>query len=174
MKALCNLDRHPPLANHGSNCTGWYVTVNITCNSQKSQTSPYRALMRHSLTLLHFIVHRRAGVLCSDSQSCCQGSDWWILMKSLENLILARWLNTLESFRFFFFLSTHYPEESYFIQKCFAFDMCRRFCWRFDWISEFFVLYKGFGLVNLFQQFFLKQNLDRFNLRKDCLNLTLM
>lgn len=32
--------------------------------------------MRHSLTLLHFIIHRLAGVLCSDSESCCQSLDY--------------------------------------------------------------------------------------------------
>lgn len=76
LKTLYNLDRHTPLANHGFNCAGWYVTVNITCNSHNSWPSPYRAVLRHSLTLLHFIIPRLAGVLCSDSESCCQGSDY--------------------------------------------------------------------------------------------------
>ena len=34
------------------------------------------AVMRHSLTLLRFIIRRLAGVLCSDSEFGCQGSDY--------------------------------------------------------------------------------------------------
>ena len=75
-KNYCNLDRHTPLANHGSSCRGWYVSVNIVCNSHNSSQSPYQAVMRHSLTLLHFIIDRLAVVLCSDSTSCCQCSDY--------------------------------------------------------------------------------------------------
>lgn len=76
LKTPCNLDRHTPLANHGFNCRGWYVNVNITCSSHNSRLGPYRAVVRHSLTPLRFIIHRRAGVLCSDRESCCQGSDY--------------------------------------------------------------------------------------------------
>lgn len=53
---LCNLDRRTPLANHGFNWAGWYVTVNITCNSHNSRAGPYRAVNEtfpHSSTLYH-------------------------------------------------------------------------------------------------------------------------
>lgn len=76
LKYHCNLDKHTPLANHGFNCADWYVTVNITFNSQSNWLSPYQAVMRHSLTLLRFIIHRLAAVLCSDSKSCCQCTDY--------------------------------------------------------------------------------------------------
>lgn len=68
--------------------------------------------MRHSLTLLHFIIHSLAGVLCSDSESHCQHQHGVLIdspMKSLENLILAQHqLNTLESF-FWFFVIHRWP-----------------------------------------------------------------
>lgn len=75
LKYHCNLDKHTPPANHGFNCTAWYVTANITCNSWSSWLSPYRAVMRHSLTLPRFITLRLTAVLCTDSGSCCQSSD---------------------------------------------------------------------------------------------------
>ncbi len=76
LKTLCNLNRHAPLANHCFSCWGWYVNANIMCNSHNSWLCPYRAVMRRSLTLLHFIILRLAGVLRSDSKSCCQGLDY--------------------------------------------------------------------------------------------------
>lgn len=89
LNTLCNLDKHMPLVNHGSNCTGRYVTVNMTCNSQKSWPCPYRDIMRHSLTLERFITQRLVGVLCLDSQYSCRVQTVMDpLIKSLEILIL--------------------------------------------------------------------------------------
>lgn len=67
--------------------------------------------MRHSLTLLHFIIHSLAGVLCSDSESHCQHQHGILIdspRKSLENLFPAHQLNTLESF-FYTYITHRWP-----------------------------------------------------------------
>lgn len=54
--AHCNLDRHTPLVNHGSNCAGRYVTVNITYNSHNRSQSPLSGpdeTFPHSFALYH-------------------------------------------------------------------------------------------------------------------------
>lgn len=54
---------------------GWYVTVNVTNCSHNCCLGPYQAVLRRSLTPLHFIIPRLASVLGSDSGFCYGFTD---------------------------------------------------------------------------------------------------
>lgn len=54
---------------------GWYVTVNVTNCSHNCCPGPYQAVLRRSLTPLHFIIPRLVSVLGSDSGFCYGFTD---------------------------------------------------------------------------------------------------
>lgn len=54
---------------------GWYVTVNVTNSSHNCCLASYQAVLRRSLTPLHFIIPRLASVLGSDRKFCYGFTD---------------------------------------------------------------------------------------------------
>lgn len=133
------LIKHKPLANHGSTCGGWYVSVNITCKSQNSLKSPYQAARRPSLTLLH---------LSSTNEQLCSAQIMWLSaevqtmmdsqMKSQNKPFPGRWLNLVV------LIKVNQLTEGCSVKKTYKFVFC------LTWpIKLTFTVKKGYEKVTL-------------------------